>query len=108
LRLAWAWSNDDDGTAHQLTKRQPRRVLSGVVKLRTFLRGLPPWAKVLIPASIGLGLACVGIGHIGDTHKFWDEQSFAANLFSTFTGALFGIPFGVVYDVSDDENVERC
>ena len=71
-------------------------VVSRLVGFPEYWRNLRPWVKGLFWGLIGLGGICVMLGFYGDSHKFWQNWSFGANFFSSFAGALFGIPFAAI------------
>ncbi len=63
------------------------------MRLRDFWRDLPKWAKVSFWTSIALGLICFAAGLYGDALSFWGSRSYGVNMFTSLTGALFGVPF---------------
>lgn len=63
------------------------------MRLRDFWRDLPRWAKGSFWGSIALGLICFAAGLYGDAHDFWGSRSYGANMFTSLTSALFGVPF---------------
>jgi hypothetical protein len=56
----------------------------------------PTWLRWLSLMMWLAGLVLVVLGSIGDSHGFWSSRPFQTNLVSSFTGALFGIPFVLV------------
>ena len=66
------------------------------VKFRDYWSTLGCWAKALFWGSIVSGIVCVLVGLWGDHQKFWQHWGFGANFFSSFTGALFGVPFAAI------------
>ncbi|WIM93451.1 hypothetical protein ACTOB_005430 [Actinoplanes oblitus] len=55
-----------------------------------------PRLRPVLAAMIGAGVLLAGLGVAGDVAGFWASLPFLTNLVSSLTGALFGIPVGIV------------
>jgi hypothetical protein len=47
---------------------------------------------VMLPAAASLSI----LGIVGDLHDFWNDRPFVTNFFSSFVGAMCGIPVAVI------------
>ncbi len=64
--------------------------------IRSFWHDTSITARRMLLTMLPVGLLLSALGVWGDKQHYWDDQPFATNFFSSFVGAMCGIPVAVV------------